>query len=111
MGATEITRKNAFLKKLKKVAPDILIFGIADRFSRGRPDSLIMRRGKTVWTEFKMYPNKPTPIQAAVIKSLQQAGQNVLVVSFKEDTILIETEDTTIEKTERETIALLLERL
>lgn len=68
----------------KKITIPHFYYKISDRFTRGIPDSLIINEeGKQLWIEFKIYPNKPSPLQSDKIDELIRHNQDVWIVTAK----------------------------
>lgn len=53
----------------------------------GKPDRIYWQRRVYIWCEFKIWPNKPTPLQERKIRELRESGEEV-VIAYTEDDIL-----------------------
>lgn len=51
----------------------------------GKPDRLFWQRKVYAWVEFKIRPNKPTPLQQKKIDELRDDGENVTVAYSVEE--------------------------
>ena len=68
----------------KKITIPHFYYKISDRFTRGIPDSLIINEnGKQLWVEYKIYPNKLSPLQMHTIDELIKHNQDVWIVTAK----------------------------
>ena len=69
-------------RRLKKQTNPPLIKKLADRFTNGLPDVLyISPSGITLWVEYKVHPNKTTPIQQLTLEILMAYHQRVAVIT------------------------------
>lgn len=49
--------------------------------SSGLPDMVLIARGQTIFIEFKIHPNKLSPLQKAVIDKINQSGGVATMIS------------------------------
>lgn len=70
----------------KKITIPHFYFKISDRFTRGMPDCLFITDTAQLWIEYKIYPNKPSPLQLDKINELTAFNQNVWVITAKQTT-------------------------
>lgn len=59
----------------------------AGAHSRGWPDRMFLKKGKTVFIEFKAPGEKPSPLQAHRIEKLTDAGFKAFVIDNVEEGI------------------------
>lgn len=68
----------------KKITIPHFYYKISDRFTRGIPDSLIINEdGNQLWVEYKIHPNKLSPLQMHTIDELITHSQTVWVITAK----------------------------
>ncbi len=73
---------NSIHKKLKLAKPSILIRKTSDRFNQGWPDVLYIGPfRKTLWVEYKIYPNKLSKMQEHTIYQLTNYDQHIAVIT------------------------------
>ena len=76
----------------KKITIPHFYFKISDRFTRGMPDclfitapnALLTDTSKHLWIEYKIYPNKPSPLQLDKINELTKFNQFVWVITARQ---------------------------
>lgn len=51
----------------------------------GKPDYHWWKRGRHLWFEYKIWPNKPTPLQNRKISELREQGELVYVIYTREE--------------------------
>lgn len=67
-------------RRLKQLPEPPFIYKTADRFTNGIPDVLyIGPNGTPLWVEYKIHPNKVTPIQQVMLDTLHNYQQNAAI--------------------------------
>lgn len=69
-------------RRLKQLSEPPIIRKLADRFTQGWPDVLYIGvSGQTLWVEYKVHPNKTSPLQKETISTLRKYRQNIAVIT------------------------------
>jgi len=85
-------------RRLKQLPNPPLIRKNADRFTQGWPDVLyISPQGTSLWVEYKVHPNKPTPLQQETLTMLYAYHQNIAIITQKPQTCTIYNGQTTFD--------------
>jgi hypothetical protein len=75
--------RESVVRKVLRVLPSTKHVKFNMRFSNGWPDSgFFAAGGKTLWVEWKVHPNKLSPLQELVIKDLTEKGHKVAVITY-----------------------------
>jgi len=76
---SETNFKRRVIDFIKREYPKVWLYKSADRFTSGIPDLIICLEGLFYAIELKVGSNKATPIQAVVIRKIQEAGGRAAV--------------------------------
>lgn len=74
----EVNLKLKVMAFIKRNFPQAICWKLADQFNAGRPDLLILSRGKIIFVELKSDGKKARPLQEYILKQLQLQGAYTL---------------------------------
>lgn len=87
---TETKLKQQIFKILRNYLPDVYYRKISDRFHAGILDLYICYKGKCIWLELKIHPNRLTPLQYREILAIKDAGGQAYILTAKKDVFLLQ---------------------
>jgi hypothetical protein len=90
MAKTESQFTQSFHRRVRARFPKWVVKKFNDSSTSGLPDACITGLGRTLWVEYKVFPNRPTPLQLDTLTKLGAASHGrALIVTFQRDGCLL----------------------